>query len=114
MVLVDANLCFGCQYCIWACPYEARTLNPKTKTVEKCILCVHKLERGEQPACAYTCTTGCRTVGDLDDPESAISKVLEANADRVYRVHPEFGNNPSVVYLVPRKGAETLCKSIGH
>ena len=42
-----------------------------------------------------------------------ISKVLAENADRVYRVHPEFGNEPKVVYLVPRKGAETLCKSIG-
>lgn len=114
IVLVDANLCFGCQYCIWACPYEARTLNPNTKTVEKCILCVHRLEQGEQPMCAYTCTTGCRVAGDMNDPDSEISRILAANADRVFRVHPEFGNQPSVVYLLPRKGAETLCKSIGR
>lgn len=114
VVLVSANRCFGCQYCIWACPYEARTLNPKTKTVEKCTLCIHKLKKGEQPACAYTCTTGCRVAGDMNDPESAISQVLAANEDRQYRIHPEFGNNPSVIYLVPRKGAETLCTSIGR
>ena len=108
------NLCFGCQYCIWACPYEARTLNPNTKTVEKCILCVHRLEKGEQPMCAYTCTTGCRVAGDLNDPESRVSQILKDNEDRAYRVHPEFGNKPSVVYLLPRKGAETLCKSIGR
>ena len=113
-MLVDANLCFGCQYCIWACPYEARTLNPNTKTVEKCILCVHRLEQGEQPMCAYTCTTGCRVAGDMNDPESDISRILAANEDRIFRVHPEFGNKPSVVYLLPRKGAETLCKSIGR
>lgn len=114
VVLVSANRCFGCQYCIWACPYEARTLNPNTKTVEKCTLCIHKLRRGEQPPCAYTCTTGCRVAGDMNDPASEISKVLAANEDRQYRIHPEFGNNPSVVYLVPRKGAETLCRSIGR
>jgi Fe-S-cluster-containing dehydrogenase component len=114
IILVDSSLCFGCQYCIWACPYEARTLNPSTKTVEKCIFCVHKLAKGEKPACEYTCTTGCRVSGDLNDPESDISKVLEANSDRLYRVHPEFGNKPSVIYLLPRKGAETLCRSIGR
>lgn len=114
VVLVSPNRCFGCQYCIWACPYEARTLNPKTKTVEKCTLCIHKLRQGEQPLCAYTCTTGCRVAGDLNDPESKIAHILTANADRQYRVHPEFGNSPSVIYLLPRKGAETLCKSIGR
>lgn len=114
VVLVSPNRCFGCQYCIWACPYEARTLNPKTKTVEKCTLCIHKLRQGEQPPCAYTCTTGCRVAGDLNDPESKIALILAANKDRQYRVHPEFGNSPSVIYLLPRKGAETLCKSIGR
>ncbi len=114
VVLVDEGRCFGCQYCIWACPYEARMLNPNKKVVEKCILCVHRLEKGEQPMCAYTCTTGCRIAGDLNDPESAISKTLAQNSDRVYRVHPEFGNKPKVIYLLPRKGAETLWKSIGH
>lgn len=113
VVLVDANRCFGCQYCVWACPYEARSLNPNTKVVEKCTLCVDKLDAGEQPLCCYTCTTGARVAGDMNDPDSRISKVLAENADRVYRVHPEFGNEPKVVYLVPRKGAETLCKSIG-
>ena len=112
-MLVDANRCFGCQYCVWACPYEARSLNPNTKVVEKCTLCVDKLDAGEQPLCCYTCTTGARVAGDMNDPDSRISKVLAENADRVYRVHPEFGNEPKVVYLVPRKGAETLCKSIG-
>lgn len=114
VVLVSPNRCFGCQYCIWACPYEARTLNPKTKTVEKCTLCIHKLRQGEQPPCAYTCTTGCRVAGDLNDPESKIAHILAANKDRQYRVHPEFGNSPSVIYLLPQKGAETLCKSIGR
>ena len=43
-----------------------------------------------------------------------VFQVLAANEDRQYRIHPEFGNNPSVIYLVPRKGAETLCTSIGR
>lgn len=112
VVLVDADLCFGCQYCIWACPYEARTLDPNTKMVQKCTMCIHLLEKGEPPMCVYTCTTNARIAGDINDPESEISRVLAANKDRQFKIHPEFRNNPSVVYLSPRKGAETLCQSI--
>lgn len=112
VVLVDADLCFGCQYCIWACPYEARTLDPNTKMVQKCTMCIHLLEKGEPPMCVYTCTTNARYAGDINDPDSEISRVLAANKDRQFKIHPEFRNNPSVVYLSPRKGAETLCQSI--
>jgi Fe-S-cluster-containing dehydrogenase component len=112
VVLVDADRCFGCQYCIWACPYEARTLNPKTKMVQKCTLCIHLLEKGEPPMCVYTCTTHARCAGDINDPDSEISRVSAANKDRQFKIHPEFRNNPSVIYLLPRKGAETLCQSI--
>jgi Fe-S-cluster-containing dehydrogenase component len=112
VVLVDSDRCFGCQYCIWACPYDARTLNPKTKMVEKCTLCIHLLEKGEQPMCVSTCTTHARCAGDINDPDSEISRTLSANQDRQFKIHPEFKNNPSVIYLAPRKGAETLCKSL--
>lgn len=114
IVLIDGDRCFGCQYCIWACPYDARTFNPETHTVEKCILCSHLLDKGEKPMCVYTCTGGARHCGDINDPDSEISQVLAKNKDRQFKIHPEFKNNPSVVYLAPRKGAETLCKSIRH
>lgn len=114
VVLVDKDLCFGCQYCVWACPYDARTLNPKTKMVEKCTLCIHLLEKGEQPMCVYTCTTQARCAGDINDPDSEISRILAANKDRQFKIHPELRNSPSVIYLAPRKGAETLCQSLKH
>lgn len=108
IVLIDKDKCFGCQYCMWACPYDARSFNPNTKMVEKCILCVHLLEKGEKPMCVYTCTAGARWSGDLNDPESDVNKVLNKNAGRIMRIHPELKNNPSVIYLKPRKGAESL------
>lgn len=114
IVLVDSDLCIGCEYCIWACPYDARTLNPETKTVEKCMMCTHLLEKNELPMCVYTCTGGARHCGDINDPNSEISQVLAKNEGRQFKIHPELTNKPSVIYLLPRKGAETLCKSISR
>jgi len=55
IVLIDQELCIGCKYCVWACPYGAPQFNPNTKKVEKCTFCVHRIEAGLKPACVTTC-----------------------------------------------------------
>ena len=93
IVLVDKHTCIGCRYCMMACPYKARsfiheTLSdqlphaPRGKgTVESCTFCVHKLDRGENTtACVQACErAGHRALifGDLNNPDSEISKQLE-------------------------------------
>lgn len=108
IMLIDHDKCYGCQYCIWACPYGVRTLNPKTHMVEKCILCAHRLEQGLAPACVVSCEGNCRFFGDINDPQSDIAKYYARNAERAFRIHPELGTDPSVIYLKPRKGASRL------
>jgi Fe-S-cluster-containing dehydrogenase component len=76
--------------------------------VEKCILCEHRLEQGLDPACVVSCEGNCRFFGDIDDPQSEISQYYARNAERAFRIHPELGTEPSVIYLKPRKGASRL------
>ena len=93
IVLVDKHTCIGCRYCMMACPYKARSFiheaqdnqksyAPRGKgTVESCTLCVHRIDegRGRIPACAEACNAlGPRAIlfGDLNDPDSDISKEL--------------------------------------
>jgi molybdopterin-containing oxidoreductase family iron-sulfur binding subunit len=106
------------------CPYEARSYvenNPKDnaywghdfaltpyeekKTVKlhdfgkvgKCNFCLERIERKKVPACVHTCITGCRMVGDIDDPRSEISlAILKWGAKPL---HEEFGTKPSVYYI---------------
>ena len=94
IVLVDKHTCIGCRYCIMACPYKARSFvhenltnqksyAPRGKgTVESCTFCVHRVDagKGQSPACAEACNDeGHEAIvfGDLNDPNSAVSRQLE-------------------------------------
>ena len=54
-VLQDPDICFGCGYCTWVCPYNAPQLDPVKGQVTKCNMCVDRLEAGLKPACAAAC-----------------------------------------------------------
>ncbi|HLS60339.1 MAG TPA: 4Fe-4S dicluster domain-containing protein [Virgibacillus sp.] len=66
-------------------------------TVRKCNFCLHRLERGEEPACVETCIGDARFFGDLNDPNSTVSKL--SNSPRAFRLKSELGAGPNVIYL---------------
>ena len=63
-VTVDPDLCIGCRYCTWACPYDAPRFNTASGVVEKCTFCQHRLEDGLEPACVTSCPTGALKLAD--------------------------------------------------
>lgn len=96
VVLVDEERCIGCKYCMAACPYQARIVQESTGVVEKCRFCWENGEPGNPPACAGTCISGARVFGDLDDPESDISKAIAQ-----YHAQPLASNlTASKIYYV--------------
>ena len=54
-VLQDPDICFGCGYCTWVCPYNAPQLDSDAGHVSKSNMCVDRLEVGLKPACASAC-----------------------------------------------------------
>lgn len=66
-------------------------------TVRKCNFCFHRLERGEEPACVETCIGNARFFGDMNDPNSVVSKM--AASPRAFHLKEELGTKPRVVYL---------------
>ena len=118
IVLQDYDKCIGCRMCIASCPYTGvRSFNweeptyaidfsvgdaeaqPHQKhTVEKCILCNHRVKRGKEPACVIACPGRARHFGDFDDPDSEVSKLIR---ERNYKqLLADRGTKPSVYYLV--------------
>lgn len=98
IVKVDRDLCIGCGYCVDACPYEARYINPITKKVDKCDFCSARLDKGLEPACVETCTAHAKFFGDLEDPNSGVFKmVYERGARRLETADVAIG--PNVYYM---------------
>jgi DMSO reductase iron-sulfur subunit len=65
-VLQDPDICFGCGYCTWVCPYNAPQLDPLAGHVSKCNMCVDRLEAGLKPACAAACLAGALDFGIIE------------------------------------------------
>jgi Fe-S-cluster-containing dehydrogenase component len=106
VVLVDREKCIGCRYCMMACPYGVRSFNEEKKVVEKCTLCVHLQDIGEKPACVKNCPSKARLFGDLDDPNSDVSKALKvAGSENVHSL-PDVGNKPATRYIMHSKTAK--------
>jgi molybdopterin-containing oxidoreductase family iron-sulfur binding subunit len=78
---------------------EARPLG----TVEKCSMCVHRLAEGQVPSCVWSCPTGARVFGDLDDPDSRVATLIRERGGEA--LLEELGTHPSVRYLPPRRRA---------
>jgi molybdopterin-containing oxidoreductase family iron-sulfur binding subunit len=84
--------------------------------MEKCSMCVQRIQAGKleakkekrrpmdgeiQMACAQSCPTNAITFGDMNDPSSEISKLLEVEKEgRAYHVIEEINVKPNVSYLM--------------
>jgi DMSO reductase iron-sulfur subunit len=65
-VLQDPDICFGCGYCTWVCPYNAPQLDTSAGHVSKCNMCVDRLEVGLKPACVAACLAGALDFGVIE------------------------------------------------
>jgi DMSO reductase iron-sulfur subunit len=121
-VLQDPDICFGCGYCTWVCPYNAPQLDTSAGHVSKCNMCVDRLEVGLKPACAAACLAGALDFGVVETtpdnrasldtsipgfPDPAITHpnirfqqqtILPAEMERTDSTPLKYAKNPAGLY----------------
>jgi len=60
-----------------ACPYDIPRVNPETKVMYKCDMCIDRVRAGLLPACVKTCPTGAMNFGGRDEMLALAQKRLE-------------------------------------
>jgi formate dehydrogenase iron-sulfur subunit len=76
-VVVQADVCNGCGYCIPACPYGVIDQRKEDGRAWKCTLCYDRLGAGMEPACAKACPTDSIQFGPLDELRERADARLE-------------------------------------
>jgi len=104
-VIYDANKCFGCRYCMVACPFGIPDFEWEDPTpwVRKCDFCADRLAEGLEPACVDACTTGALKFGMreelLIEAKERIADTPEKYVDHIYGEKEAGGT--SWLYLSP-------------
>ncbi len=92
----DKSVCIGCKACMAACPYDAIFINPEDHSAEKCNFCAHRIDMGLEPACVIVCPVEAILVGDMNDADSKVARIVNREAVNVRR--PEKETLPKLFY----------------
>jgi Fe-S-cluster-containing dehydrogenase component len=100
IVVFDPEKARGARQIVDNCPYHVVFWNEEKQLPQKCTLCAHMLDAGEKTTrCVECCPTGALVFGDLDDPGSEISKLINEKGSRLEFYKPGFGIGPRMKYL---------------
>jgi Fe-S-cluster-containing dehydrogenase component len=92
-VLLSTELCIGCKYCAWACPFDAPDYDRAAGVMRKCTFCHHRLRDGLKPVCVSLCPAAALDYGELN-----------SGGMEVVPGFPKTDFNPSIRFI-PLRGA---------
>ncbi|MCC6312688.1 MAG: 4Fe-4S dicluster domain-containing protein [Thermomicrobiales bacterium] len=93
-VVIQADICNGCRYCIAACPFGVIEINPVNNTAMKCTLCYDRMQNGLVPACAKACPTSSIQFG----PIAELKERAKLRVDQLNKQARDTGK-PEQAYL---------------
>ncbi|HOK27173.1 MAG TPA: dimethylsulfoxide reductase subunit B [Bacteroidales bacterium] len=102
IVAVDSELCIGCRYCSWACPYGAPQYDQAKKVMTKCNLCEDYLSIGTKPSCVMSCPMRALDFGTWEEITSKYG-----TGENVFPLPDPSQYKPGIVIKPHRNSAMT-------
>jgi Fe-S-cluster-containing dehydrogenase component len=107
-VTYDESKCFGCRYCMTACPFNIPAYSYDSAfspRIQKCVLCYDRIKAGGIPACVEACPSGALIFGKrteiLDIARSRIKKNPDKYVDYIYGEREAGGTSWLYISGVP-------------
>lgn len=98
IVIIDPEKAAGQKELVSACPAGAIVWNEDLGLPQKCTMCAHLLDEGyAMPRCVEACPNEALYFGDLDDPNSEVSKMIRK--ERVTKLKTLSGVETNVTHL---------------
>ncbi len=100
VIQIDQKSCIGCGSCKRACPYGMIHSNKELRVADKCNICAQLREVGDIPACVRNCSGSALHYGDINDPDSEVSRLLAETDPKYIHTLQDFGNGPTTRYIL--------------
>jgi len=108
VVLINSDLCIGCRYCEWVCPYGAPQFNEEKGYMTKCDFCQELQEKGLNPVCVDACPMRALGFGELDELRQKYG-----NVNAIEPLPSADITNPSIV-ITPHKNSQPSGQGTGR
>lgn len=103
-VVIDQNVCIGCQYCVYACPWHVISTNEVTGKSTKCTMCVDRVSENKEPFCVQACPVEALEFGLDEDMKVQAVERAQASGGSVYGAQEAGGTH--VVHMLTKAPTE--------
>ncbi|MEA1916148.1 MAG: DmsC/YnfH family molybdoenzyme membrane anchor subunit [Campylobacterota bacterium] len=112
IVFHDDDICIGCSYCTWNCPYEVPVFHNERKIVTKCHMCHERLDANQSPACVQACPAGAIEIEAVKIDEW-LKKDIDTQGNMPHLSDARVTNS-TTRYTLPKDMPENISRSDEH
>ena len=112
IVVHDDDVCIGCQYCTWNCPYGVPVFHEERNIVTKCHMCHERLDEGQSPACVQACPAGAIEIEAVNVEEWKATQ-MDAQANMPFLPDARITNS-TTRYTLPDNLPENMKEMDEH
>lgn len=110
-VVINQEVCIGCEYCIYACPWGVISKNDITDKASKCTMCSDRISEDKSPFCVQACPVEALDFGFEEEMSTKAKNRAEQVGGSIYGENEAGGTQ--LVYILKDSKESYGIRSIG-